>query len=139
MTTRWGDIGGAPVGIHFEHRCDTCGIEFRTDGFMDFYRDAEGAIRLAGHPVPCAEALELGVAGTCCRGWCRNCRKVVLAVESELGQAAEPGPSVWAELGWAERRQPTCPECGGTDLVVGEAATCPECGGRIEVVDEAAS
>lgn len=127
------------MGIHFEHRCDTCGIEFRTDGLLEFYRDEEGSVCVAGHPTPSREALERGIAGTCCRAWCRDCRKTVLVVESELEHAADAGPLGWAELGWAERRKPVCPECGGTDLVVGEASPCPECGGRIDVVSESIS
>lgn len=139
------------MGSAYRYECDGCGNVVETSGLWEFYRDATGARKLYGHPVPVSdEAVQMGVAGLSAELYCPLCDEVHDLVVVEFKQPYK-GQLFWLEMGepkdeYQREDAVKCPDCGNTDLILGpndEEASyfdarmsmlCPRCKkGRLSV------
>jgi hypothetical protein len=122
------------MGAGYRHTCDACGYTVSTSGPWEFYRDSTGQRKPYGHPGPSSpEAKARGIAGFSAMMYCSSCDKVVDVIMQEYPTTF--GDPLGAWLGASNERlqgiKARCPDCGGTDLVLGgrkdAVVLCPRC------------
>jgi len=114
------------VGSGYRYECDNCGHTVETSGPWEFYRDATGARKPFGHPVPISEeAVRMGIAGLSAELYCPLCDKVHDLVAVEFKRPYQ-GRWFWLEAGEVEPKDEfkredavKCPDCGNSELILG--------------------